>query len=403
MGGSAPTIRGPWPAGINNRANEHAVPPGAVRDSVNFDPSVDGVMHLRSGFDLVVAGNSIRGALSIGGHVLIADGVKLIDFNESTGSTIQLATIAGSGRFVGDVLNDELFFCTENEAFRYKNGMLSTWGVQTVTSQPVPVVGSGALTAGAYQCAATFIDARGDEGGTTETLMIDAPANSSLSFVLPTPPDGGKVRLYVSPVNSSTLYLQYEGIGTYMCSTVVDASARLDTQFLREPITGDSITAHNGVLLIADGSTLHMTLPLRPHLRNAASGFFQFSKPIDMVMSCDGGVYLAADKTFFLTAIETSDPVSTKVLDFGAVRGSSVRGIKKEAVWMTRYGIAMSDGQGGAALISEASFVPELASAGRSGVIEQNGNQLVVTTMRNPKGPNPLAASDYYEAEIFTP
>ena len=108
-------------------------------------------------------------------------------------------------------------------------------------------------------------------------------------------------------------------------------------------------------------------------------------------------------RSFFLTAIETPEPVSTKVLDFGAVRGSGARGIKKEAVWMTRYGVAMSDGQGGATLISEANFVPELASSGSSGVLEHNGNQLVVTTMHDPKGPNPLAASDYYEAEIFTP
>lgn len=403
MGGSAPAIRGPWPAGINNRANEKAIPTGAVRDSVNFDPSADGVMHLRSGFDLVVPGENIRGALGIGDHVLIADGTKLIDFNESIGSTAQLASIAGSGRFVGDVLNDELFFCTENQSFRYKNGALRPWGVPTVTLQPVPTLGAGSLAAGSYQCAATFIDAHGDEGGTTEALIIDVPANSSLGFILPSPPDGGKVRLYVSSVNGGTPYLQYEGVGAYICSVVMDSSARLDTQFLREPVTGDSITAHNGVLVIAAGSTLHMTLPMRPHLRSAMTGFFQFSKPIDMVMSCDGGIYLAADKTFFLTAIETPEPVSTKVLDFGAVRGSGARGIKKEAVWMTRYGVAMSDGQGGATLISEANFVPELASSGSSGVLEHNGNQLVVTTMHDPKGPNPLAASDYYEAEIFTP
>lgn len=270
-------------------------------------------------------------------------------------------------------------------------------------AQPVPAVSAGALPAGDYQAAVTFLDAHGDEGGTTEAIQITVPALSSLIFNLPAPPAGGQVRLYVGPLNGGTKYLQFQGTGTYICSSIDDSGARLDTQFLHEPVMGDFIEAHNSVLLIVDGSTLHMTLPLRPHLRSAIKGWYQFAKPLDLVASVDGGLYVAADKTYFLTDIETQNPGSKEVFPFGAVRGTATRGVLEEVLWMTQYGLAKSNGQGAATLISAANFVPELASSGSSSVVEHNGNQLVVTTLKGAKGPNPLAASDYYETEIITP
>ncbi|WP_439885647.1 hypothetical protein ACTACK_10565 [Pseudomonas syringae] len=403
MAESSPVLRGPWPLGINNKSNEKAVPKGALRDSVNYDPSADGVLRMRTGYSKVVSGTQIRGCLSVGPHLLVADADRLIDFNTDTNTPVLLKLIAGSGRFAGAVLNDELFFCTENECLRYKSGVLRTWGVPTVTNQPVPAPGSGALLAGTYQCAATFVDAAGDEGGTTEAVTITVPVNSSLSFPALTPPAGGRVRLYVSTVNGSTLYLQYEGQGAYTCSSVNDASARLETQFLRSPAQGQIIATHNGVLLTADGSLLHMTLPMRPHLRSAIKGWFQFPAPIDMVVSGDGGLFVSADKTYFLTDIESQNPTSRKVFDFGAVRGSDTKGLRNEVMWMTRYGIAKTDGTGNATLLSEANFTPDLAASAASSLLETNGTQMVVTTQKAVKGANPLAASDIYDMEIIYP
>ncbi len=403
MAESSPVLRGPWPVGINNKTNEKAIPEGAIRDSVNYDPSPDGVLRARAGYQKVMPGTAIRGALEVAGHILIADGTQLVDFNTETNSHTVLKTIAGSGRFAGAVLNNELFFCTENESLRYKDGVLRRWGVPTVTNQPVPTIGAGALIAGTYQCAATFVDAHGDEGGTTNAIIITVPNGSSLRFPALTPPPGGRVRLYVGAVNGATLYLQHDGVGPYVCSSISDAVSRLETQFMHEPTPGSRIAAHNGVLLTADDSVLHMTMPLRPHLRSAIKGWFQFPAPVDMVISGDGGLFVSADKTYFLTDIESPAPTSRKVFDFGAVRGSETKGLRNEVMWMTRYGLAKSDGTGNAILTSEANFVPELATSANSTLLESNGNQLVVTTMQAVKGPNPLAASDTYDVEIVNP
>ncbi|WP_055128459.1 hypothetical protein [Pseudomonas mediterranea] len=398
-----PIIRGPWPAGINNRAPWKNVPPGAVRDSVNVDPLPGGMFGLRSGFTVQVAGTDIRGALSVGNHILFADGTQLKVFDAQTSTTTVLATIAGAGRFTGDVWNEELFFCTENENLRYRDGVLRQWGVTTVSSQPVPTVVAGGLLAGEYQCAATFVDAYGDEGGTNNPVVVTVAAGSAMRFTLPTPPAGGKVRLYVGNVQGGTLYLQFEGTGQYTCSTVVDNTARLDTVLLRAPLPADFICEHNGVIAMADGKTLWLTTPLRPHLRSAMSRFFQYPADIDCVISSDGGLFVAADKTYFISAVESDSPAQATLFPYGAVRGSMARAPDDRAVWMTQYGLAKSDGSGRATLLSAERFVPELASQGGSGILERNGNQLVVTTMQRAKGENPLSASDYYEAEIITP
>lgn len=398
-----PIVRGPWPNGIDNRSPWKAMPQGTVRDSVNVDPLPGGMFGLRSGFTSVVAGTDIRGALAVGTHILLADGTDLKVFDTDTNTTTVLAAIAGTGRFAGDVWNDELFFCTENQNYRYRAGVLRSWGVTTVSSQPVPSVSAGGLLAGEYQCAATFVDAYGDEGGTSNPVVVTVPVGSAMTFTLPTPPAGGKVRLYVGSVQGATLYLQFEGTGQYTCSTVVDNTARLDTVLMRAPVPADFVCEHNGVIAMADGKTLWLTSPLRPHLRSAMSRFFQYPSPIDCLISADGGLFVAADKTYFISNVEGDTPAQGTVFPHGAVRGSMARAPDDSAVWMTQYGLAKSTGQGKATLLSAARFVPELASQGGSGILEHNGNQLVVTTMQRAKGENPLSASDYYEAEIITP
>lgn len=411
MAQPTPINRGPWPNGIDNRSNWRAVPGGSLRDSVNIDPLPTGHLNLRSGYEQVVEGSAIRGALSVGQFILLADGNNLRAFNVDTNSTSTLATIAGAGRFVGDLFNNELFFCTENQTLRFKDGVLRDWGVTTVSNQPVPAIGSGGLLAGEYQCAVTFVDAYGDEGGTVNPLVISVADGASLDFVLPTPPAGGSVRLYVSSPQASTLFLQYQGTGSFSCSTVYQDSARLDTALLRAPVVADFVATLNGVIAQAEGKTLWLSSPLRPHLRDAARRFFQFAADIDGVIAAEDGLFVLADQTYFISGIENDNPTQVTVFPHGGVRGSMVDTPDNHAAWMTQYGLAKTTGQGQtpgsgtgmAALISETRFLPEPATSGASGVLELNGNQLVVSTMHRAEGSNPLRTSDYYEAEIETP
>ncbi len=396
-------LRSNWSQGINNRADAKAMPAGTVRDAVNVDPVVGGGFALRTGFAQLQPADSARGPLAVGRKLLYADGPLLFSVDVDQGIRQQLAEIDGAGRLVGDVLNEELFFCTETETWRFDGKVLRAWGVPTVTNQPVATVGQGGLAAGYYQVAATFIDAHGDEGATGSPLLLQVPAGSSLQFDLPAPPSGGKVRLYVGPREGGALYLQFEGTGQASVSVLRDDTARLETTNLRGPLVADFIAARGGVLYLAAGPVLWFTLPFRPHLRDASRSFFSYPAPIDLVVAVDGGIYVCADKTYFLSSPEIDEPGGRTVFEHGAVRGTALVLPDGRAAWMTRYGLAIGDDQGAVALSSAANFLPEQAAGGSAGLLEHNGNQLVVTTLSPSRGGNPLAASDYYDVEIITP
>jgi hypothetical protein len=389
-----------WAGGINNRANFREIPQGFARDLVNLDPLEGGALGLRSGFEQRYAATNARGALSVGNKVVFADGPALICFDSVTNHAETLGQIADGGRFTGAVLNDELFICTATELLRFDGSTLRQWGVQTVIVQPDPVIVGGGLAAGTYQAAITLVNAQGEEGATTNPIQITVPDASALVFMAPTLPAGHTLRLYVSSSSGENLYLQYEGTDAYIVNVLRDDTARLDTLNLRQPVAGDYMAALNAVLLIADGSTLWYTLPMSPHLLDASKSFFQFAAPINLVIEVEGGAFVCADKTYFLQSPESDQVTRRKVADYTAVAGTGSVLPDGRAAWMTPYGLAVGALDGSVSLLSQANFVPELATEGASGVLEHNGNQMVVTTMRGQQAPNPLAASDYYDLEI---
>lgn len=69
---------------------------------------------------------------------------------------------------------------------------------------------------------------------------------------------------------------------------------------------------------------------------------------------------------------------------------------------MTRYGQAITNGDG-VQLVNRETFAPVDTSSGAAGVLENNGNQMVVTTLQGKNRPNPLAASDFFVGEILNP
>jgi len=392
-----------WSGGINNRANSKEMPDGFVRDLVNFDPLVGGVLGLRSGYDQRHAATNARGALAIGSKIVFADGTSLIAFDTQTNTSHTLAQIDGAGRLVGTVHNEELFFCTTTENLRFNGSTLRRWGVPAVNAQPLPTVASGGLAGGSYQAAMTLVNSQGEEGGTTSPIEIAISEGSALIFLSPYIPEGYTARLYMSTSNGEALYQQFEGTGDIVVTTLRDDTARLETLNIREPVGGDHMASLNSVILIADGNTLWHTMPMSPHLLDRSKSYFQYPAPISIVLQVDGGVFVCADKTYFLPALDSTEVVQRKVLDHGAIPGTGSILPDGRACWMTQYGLAVGALDGSVSLLSQANFAPELGAFGASGLIDHNGSQMVITTMGGLKRPNPLIASDYYRAEIITP
>ncbi|KTT33819.1 hypothetical protein SB18R_03280 [Pseudomonas oryzihabitans] len=404
-----------WSLGIDNRSDLRRVPtgapyrgqaqPGALREAINVDANADGSMSLRAGYQRIYAGTGVRGALALGQKVLIADGADLVELDLPSGAHQVVRQIPASGVFAGAELNGELFFCTSSETLRYDGRTVRPWGVPTVTMQPLPSVVAGGLAPGNYLCACTLVNAQGEEGGTVQALTITLEQPGGLAFQLPAAPVGGSMRVYVGPASSGTLYLQGEATGTVTVTTLRDDTARLETLGMSAPLIGQAIVAYNSVLMTVNGSTLSYTKPFRAHLRSALD-VFQFGDVIDLVMpvadETAAGLFVAAgERTYYLSSLETDAVSQAQPLLYGAVPGTGVRLPSGGATWMTRFGQLVAS-PGGVTKILTEHFAPEPAVSGAAGVLEHNGQQLVVATVRGSPQPGGLAAGDYYVSEIIT-
>lgn len=393
-----------WAKGIDNKSNTRDMPEGSVRDSVNFDPLTSGTLALRSDAVQKVAGTNIRGALAAGHHILLADGDTLKVFDTKTGATTALATIDSSGLFAGAELNGELFFCTTTQCLRYSPEKgLRRWGVPTVTTQPMPTVTDGGLAAGTYQLAMTWFDtATGEEGGTTLALSIMINDGQGLSVTLPAM-TGYTPRLYVSHANGSTLYLQAAGDGTYLISSVDVGTARLQTMHYTHPTPFTYAAQHNSTIAFAHDRVMWLTDPMHPHLVSPSRSFFQFADDVGMVLSVNTGLYVSADKTWYISDVSSDSPAAREVFPFPAVPGSGAMTPDGRAGWMTPYGVCIGGEGGQVRLLSDDRFAPQLADKGSSGIVQWNGNQLFVTTMPGDRVNNGFVAQDYFEGEVIIP
>jgi len=400
----ASTIKDNWSGGIDNLAPADRLPQpsradsrGFLRNAVNVDPTPGGALHLRSGYEQVYAGTAVRGVLKHGRMLLVADGADLVEFDTRTGGHRVLRQIAGAGQFVGDTLNGILYFATGNELLQYDGRDVKPWGVPDVRIQPLPQIGAGSLRAGHYRLAVTFSDADGREGGTDAPLIFTVPESGGLTVALPEPPSGGLVNLYASAGDSETLYLQDSSAATKTLTLTAlrDDTRLLSTAHLRAPLGGTRIRTHGAQLAIVSGSTVWLTAPMRPHLIDPRRGFFQYPATVGDLLSAGGWLYVSADKGYAVAGVASDAPEQREVAEFPCLPGSAVLLPDGRGAWMTRYGQAITTGDGGMAMVNREHYAPPLGESGAAGVIEHNGNQLIVTTSRGMGGTNPRAASDY--------
>lgn len=394
-----------WSKGGDNLAGKARLPAGFVRHLVNVDAQPAGNLTLRAGYERVYAGTNVRGSLALGDKVLIADGTDLVEMDTHTLATRVLRTIAGAGVFAGGVLNNTLYFCTANECLEYDGSRVRMWGVPDVTNQPVVTTSDGgSILEGYYRVAVTYVDMYGREGGTDLPSVIHVGAGGLLSVDVTTIPAGCKARLYVGANSGDTLYMQAEALTPTVLdvTSLRDDTLRCGTVLNRAPTPGTYVISHNGMLAISHGKVVQLTRPLRPHLIDRVRGFVQYSTDVGMLLSTGEALYVSADKTYALTGVETDGISQRVVLEFPAIAGTAVSMSDTRGAWMTEQGQAIADG-GAVKMVNRDHYAPVVSASGTAGVLDNNGNQLIVTALKGANRANPMAVSDFYIGEILNP
>lgn len=386
-----------WSQGANNIATADRVPPGFYREAVNLDPSVGGDLSLRAGFTRVAEGNEVRGAAAVNGRVVMADLNTLVAFDTRTNSQSQIADlVAGSGPFAAAVLNSQLYISTPLDSLRTDGVTVKPWAIPEPAFN-VEVVDGGALPPGNYKVAVTAVGYDGEESSSS-VLLVTVPAGK---FLRVTTLDNRLLRVYSTVANSETLYFQSVLVGGgYAITDTIDYSARLTTGDLQPMPPVEQLVSYHGVLIGSAGNYVFFTDPMHPHLLHPVKGFFQYGSPVSVLAPTDGGVYIVADKTYFLADVETNQPTQRTVLDMDAVKGSAVTLPDGRASWFTRYGQAFGTPSGSVDLPNRDNYAPVLAESGAAGVVDHGGNQMVVTTMRGVTQANNLATGDFADLEI---
>ena len=383
-----------WEQGANNVAPHGRQPEGTARRLVNLDFQA-GRVALRAGYRRVTAGQNVKGALALGRKVLLADGTSLVEVSLDTGATRELRQIAPGG-IAGDTLAGKLYFCTAGEALVYDGTSVYPWGVPDVTVQPPVARVAGGLPPGIYKVAVTYTDASGREGGTDRAVYLQVDTGGIAVGPVPVPVDC-VANVYVGANSGSSLYLQGQLADgqTMTLGQLRDDTARCTTEFMTAPRLGHLVCAHNGVLAVATGGLIQLTNPFQPHLVHRASGFLQYPQRVGAILS-SGGLYVSADKCYMVVEAETREPLQRTVLDFPAVPGTSVSLPDGGGAWITSYGLAVTTPEG-MELVHHKKYAVDYGEYGTAGVLDYQGNQLVVAVMRGRKHQSTLASKERNE------
>lgn len=364
--------------GLNNRLPvtrlDVSLPNGGnaawLRVATNIDLTQNGFLRSRPGFGLSVAG---------GWHSLWSDdkdayGVfngDLVHIDHRTLARTVAVPGLGSGRVSYSRLPDGMVYWTNGTRIGRLSGSVARELV-TPSPNPVPIASAtgGGLPAGRYQVCFTAIGPDG-ESASTEPVQIELPAGGGIAFaglaantlVYATGPDG-------------EVFNEVAG-GDYLSPSTDGAPC--DTLMLSAMPAGQALAHYKGSLLVARGRWLYVSEPYRYGLHNPRRGFMPFPADISVVQPCEDGVYVCADKTYWLPGdVMATTPVV--LLPYGALPGSAAFDeTTQTAYWQGPEGAVIARPSGALSVPQDDALIFKPAGTGFTWVRELLGDRHLVT------------------------
>lgn len=381
-----------WARGANNRAASTALPEGFARDLVNLDARPDGTMALRPGQRKIYDGEAVTLAAAYGGGVVVVDGAELLRISRS-GARETLGAV-NPGPAAAAVHNDELFLSCGLQALRYDGRSLVEWGCDRPHAR-VSIGAGGALVAGVYKIAVTRDDPRSGESG-AEVMGVSLSGGEALAVTVTEP-----VYLYLTAPNGKTLYRQAQlAPGTHTITSVTDDGERLSTAHKCRPPAGHIVASCGARLAIAEGNVLWLTEPFVPHLVDPIAGFFQYPARITNAIPVEGGLFVTADKTYYLSALDSEAPAQATVANIGAIEGTGVELPDGTAAWFGEYGLTLGAPGGAISWPHRETYTSNNAVAGAAGYVDRSGVRAVVASLNRGVTHSAAGTQDYCDLEI---
>ena len=208
--------------------------------------------------------------------------------------------------------------------------------------------------------------------------------------------------LYMTTANGEVFYrVAYVNAGeTVTVASMPDLHGACQTMDLAPMPAGDIIRFFGGRLFTAKGPVLNSSRPYAHGLHHPEEDFFQFPQAITKVETVTDGMFICADRTWFMS----SDFASMReVLPYGAIKGDAARMPDGSLCWITPRGIVQAMPGGEIRNIQEGKVKVDINTDTTAGttLIERDGLQQVVST-RLVRGSNSaMGVGSFMDAQII--
>lgn len=301
-----------WPLGKNTIADETDVPDKALREAKDVDLDNQGAPRRRPGWTQRVSAD-VHSLWGNGRVVLyVESGTIKRMFPDYSSTTVKSGLDPNRTVSYEDVHGDVYYSNGEDSGVLTGGVTFREWGVEDPRGQPTLAAAStGGLYAGTYQVAVVFESSSGELSGSTQAGVVTVTEGQGIqvsNIPQPISSEVVKVRLYVSNANDDTLYHNSSvpvGTTSWLVTTTIEGK-ELDTQFMTKMPAGQIVRHFHGRMLVARDSVLYWSQPFRLGL-NGMEDYQPFPERIVAVETVQDGVYVVADKTYFLSGRDMSD------------------------------------------------------------------------------------------------
>lgn len=402
--------------GINNVSPEERLSREELREATNVDIDDTERLRLRKGATSQYSGTDCHSLWGNGREAFFVEGDTLKSFDVISGVTTSLKTGLQREREMAyvDIVGD-VYFSNGKTTGMIRDGAVRSWGVELPSRIPDMTAVAGALYPGTYMLTVCFVRDDGEESGAIEAGSITLTATGGIALAnipQPTEADVSLVRVYMTAASGEEFYKADEflvGVTTRTISSA-ELTVPLRQYMVTPPPAGDLLEQYNGMAFIAAGAYLYFTLPhaygmCRPH-----KDFFRFSKDIDMLGAVEDGLYVSADKIYFIPFNKVLEAVPLAKAPYKAVRGTmvktkaSVMGLESDEeviACYTEQGVCVGTNGGSFINLTYEKYAPqETGSAGSAMLREEDGVSQYVSLVKKGGESGRIYASDIAVAEV---
>lgn len=380
-----------------------------MRSADNVDVTDAGTLRRRQGWAKRLGGTQMRGLFALDdGSALVADYNQLCRLTYEGGQLNKQALMAElrPGAGVSYTATPAGVYLTDGYGlWVLRGGAVARATMGAPTAPGLSASAGGSLPGGLYQVACTFERHDGTQSCASVTVQADVPDDGILNIHLPTTtqPLTAWVNVFVSPVNGDALFLAERlPIGTTSTTLYVppEQGGRCTTLYMAPTPAGQIVRQHQGKLLVARGAVVFTSQPYAYGIYDPAEDFMQFPADVTLLEPVDAGLFIVADKTYFLP--NEPDAAIAEVLPYGAPRGAAVqRGEGGGIYWMGDRGLVQATDDGQAKNVNDGVLTLPKPHSAALLVREQDGMEQIVAATQARPGVSVAASRSFMDAQII--